>query len=103
MAAPWITRISSNRIGASMPICSYVGSNPMISVGTAIMKMLKVNIFLRPSRSPKCAMTMPPNGRARYPAAKIPKVCINRSHSGMSAGKNSLPTTVAKNTKIMKS
>ena len=48
-----------------MPICSYVGSNPMIKVGTAIMKMLKVNIFLRPSKSPKWAMTMPPKGRAR--------------------------------------
>jgi len=33
----------------------------------------------------------------------MPKVCSWRSHSGISAGKNSLPTTAAKNTKMMKS
>lgn len=37
------------------------------------------------------------------PAAKMPKVCNWRSYLGMSAGKNSLPTTAAKNTKMMKS
>ncbi|VFT11509.1 Uncharacterised protein [Pseudomonas aeruginosa] len=37
----------------------------MIRVGTAIMKMLRVNMRLRPSRSPKWAMITPPSGRAR--------------------------------------
>ena len=34
----------------------------MASVGTAISRMLRVNIFLRPTRSPKWAMIMPPEG-----------------------------------------
>jgi len=53
--------------------------------------MLSMNIRLRPSMSPKCAITMPPSGRARYPAAKMPKVCSWRSQSGISGGKNELP------------
>ena len=42
-------------------------------------------------------------GLAANAELPMPKVCIMRSHSGMSTGKNSFPTTVAKNTKMMKS
>jgi hypothetical protein len=60
---PCKTRINSSSNGATMPIEAYVGSKPIASVGTAISKMLRVNIFLRPTRSPKWAITIPPSGR----------------------------------------
>ncbi len=63
-AMPCTIRIVSNSNGANAPICACVGSRPISNVGTDIMKTLSVNMRLRPRRSPKCAITMPPSGRA---------------------------------------
>ena len=49
-----------------------VGIKPMNNVGKAIKKMDKANRRLRPIKSPKCAITKPPKGLKKYPAAKIP-------------------------------
>ena len=64
-AAPCSTRNNSSSSGAAMPMLAWVGSRPISRVGTAISSTLSMNMRLRPMRSPKWAMTMPPSGRAR--------------------------------------
>ncbi|MNP20440.1 hypothetical protein D3C76_1130100 [compost metagenome] len=76
---------------------------PISRHGSAIIRMLRLNTFLRPRLSAKCAIRIPPRGRARYPVTKMPKLCSRRSHSGISGGKNNWLKVRAKNTKMMKS
>ena len=47
---------------------------------------------LRPSRSPKWPKKMPPSGRARKPAAKVPHTAMMPT-TGSSLGKNSVSNT----------
>ena len=49
---------------------------------------------LRPTRSPKCANTAPPKGRARKPAANVPNAAMVPA-VGEADGKNSFPNTSA--------
>jgi len=64
-AMPWITRSSTSAMGASVPICSGVGSRPMRKLATPIRVMVSTSIRFRPRRSPKWPKTIPPSGRAR--------------------------------------
>ncbi|SLH24045.1 Uncharacterised protein [Mycobacteroides abscessus subsp. abscessus] len=68
---PWISRSTTSNTGAHMPICWEVGSRPTAKVAAPISSSATTSIFLRPIRSPKCPMTMPPSGRATKPTAKV--------------------------------
>lgn len=49
-------------IGAATPIVAVVGNKPISTVAMPMIIMDSTSIFLRPSLSPKCPNTMPPNG-----------------------------------------
>ncbi|SSS41721.1 Uncharacterised protein [Acinetobacter baumannii] len=62
IAIPCTTRMSNKSSGAKYPIFSKVGNIPINRVGSAISKIESENNFLRPTKSPKWAMTTPPKG-----------------------------------------
>jgi hypothetical protein len=68
-AKPCRKRRTTRRIGASRPICAYVGRQPMRNVATPTRMMLNCSNRLRPYLSPKWPKTMPPSGRAMKPTA----------------------------------
>ncbi|MNU10755.1 hypothetical protein D3C72_2580960 [compost metagenome] len=53
-----------------------------------------ISDFLRPMRSPIGPKTIPPNGRAKKPTAKVPNAAMVLN-SLSSEGKNSAPNTSA--------
>ena len=57
------------------------GTRPIRNDAEPMMSMVSTSIFLRPSLSPKWPKMTPPNGRARYPAAKVPKEKITEVNS----------------------
>ena len=60
----------------------------MHTVTTPIITRVITRDFLRPMRSPIWPNTMPPNGRAKKPTAKVPKAAMVLN-SLSSEGKNS--------------
>jgi len=48
----------------------------MPTVAAPMSSSDQTSIGLRPTRSPKCAKTAPPIGRATNPAAKVPSAAI---------------------------
>ena len=66
----------------------------MANVETPITIRDHTSIDLRPMRSPKCPMTMPPIGRAMKPMPKAAKEARVPA-AGDICGKNSGPNTVA--------
>ncbi|MNN60725.1 hypothetical protein D3C81_1759230 [compost metagenome] len=63
-------------------------------VATPISTIVTSSIFLRPRRSPRWPNTMPANGRAIKPTAKLPNAAMVLS-IGFSLGKNNWPRTSA--------
>ena len=64
-----------------------VGVSPMAVVEAPIITSVVTMIGLRPMRSPKCANTTPPSGRAANPIANTPKPAMVPA-AGLSDGKN---------------
>ena len=84
---PCRKRRQTRMIGAAMPTVANVGVRPIAVVDAPISTSVETMIGLRPMRSPKCAKTTPPSGRAANPTAKTPKPAIVPA-SGLSDGKN---------------
>ena len=70
---PCRIRSTTRATGAQTPIWSYVGSRPIAAVPTPMISSVRISIFFRPIRSPKCPKISPPTGRARNPTAKVAK------------------------------
>ena len=91
---PCASRIATSRIGARIPMWSYVGSRPMRVVLTPMTMSVVMRMALRPSRSPKCPNTAPPNGRTAKPTAYVAKAAKVPA-TGLAPGKNNGPNTSA--------
>jgi len=83
-----------SRTAAQPPMAAALGIRPMRNDATPITNIVTISIFLRPIRSPKCPNRMPPSGRARYPAAKVPKE-NSTEVSGSSPAKKTVGKTMA--------
>ena len=75
-AKPWARRSTHSRIGAAIPICANVGSNPMRAVATVITVNVRIRVDLRPIRSPRWPATKAPTGRARNPTPNVASAAI---------------------------
>ena len=87
---PCTSRATSSRIGASRPIESALGMQPMAKVPSAIMIIVVASTLLRPIRSASGPKNSPPNGRTRNATANSANVAIVPIVSGRSAKKTSL-------------
>lgn len=67
----------------------------MRKLTTAMSTIVRMSIFLRPTRSPKWPKIRPPNGRARYPVAKVPSAKIVPVMRSRLEKKTSLKTRAA--------
>ncbi len=73
---------------------AYEGIRPIAKVPADIMIMVMARIFWRPIRSPSGPKTMPPMGRTRKAAAKVPNVDSNCA-VGLPDGKKTCPSVTA--------
>lgn len=90
-AKPWTRRSATSITGAATPTVSYAGRQPIRNVLPPMISSVSTSMALRPIRSPKWPITMPPSGRATNPlpnAAKATRVPTVRSKLGKkTAGK----------------
>ena len=101
-ASPCISRNTSRRIGAAIPIVSVLGNTPMKKEGNAIAITDQSSACLRPNLSPTQPNRAPPSGRMMKPAAKVPKAARSEA-VGLWAGKKWAPICRAKKPKRAKS
>ncbi len=90
--SPWPKRHSARSSGAAIPIVSYVGSTPIITVDTPIVISAATRVVLRPMRSPKWPNRADPIGRARKAIANVASDA-SVDVAGSDAGKNSRGNT----------
>jgi hypothetical protein len=82
---PCTSRARSSSIGASTPIRSSLGMQPIAKVPTAISTIVVASTVLRPMRSASGPKNIPPNGRTRNATANSPKVATVPAVSPRSA------------------
>ncbi|OLS99486.1 hypothetical protein BJF90_08210 [Pseudonocardia sp. CNS-004] len=61
--------MSTSSIGATQPICAYVGSRPVTRVAADITMTLRTKSRFRPTRSATRAMRIPAMGLIKKPTA----------------------------------
>ena len=101
-AKPCSKRKITTSTGAAQPMFSKDGVSTIPRIEKPISPKQNSIAGLRPMRSPKGPITMPPSGRVRNPTPKTNRVC-SRLVVESWLGKNTAPICTAKKPKIRKS